>query len=280
MKILLVAALLLTTACASAPKAQTDAEYTDAMAKEHAEDTTDANASQKQPLQEVTSEKVVYATVGGQEINGHMAMPANATGAEPAVIMIHEWWGLNENIQNMADQLAAEGFVVLAVDLYAGEIGTTPEEATKLMQASMADKKPLEENLTQAIGFLEGKGKTNIGVMGWCFGGMWSLNTSLLAPSKIDATVIYYGRVMDDSVALEALNMPILGIFAAEDKGIPVEGVRAFESTLIDLGKNAEIIIYPDVDHAFANPSGNNYSQEEAEDAWGRTLVFLKENLR
>lgn len=280
MKHVLILSLLFGTACAtSTPKTDAPDAYTEAMAKEHADDNAEANAARQQPLQEVKSESVVYATVGGVEIAGHLTMPANATGAEPAVIMIHEWWGLNENITNMADQLAAEGYVVLAVDLYAGKSATSPEDATKLMQASMKDKSPLEDNLKQAIAFLEGKGKSKIGVMGWCFGGMWTLNTALLAPDKVDAAVIYYGRVQSDTVALEALNMPILGIFAAEDKGIPLDSVKAFESALIDLGKNAEIIIYPDVDHAFANPSGNNYSETEAKDAWGRTLQFFKANL-
>src|SRR5690606_16317893 len=132
--------------------------------------------------------------INGVEVKGHMAMPANATGDEPAVIMIHEWWGLNENIKNMADQLAAEGYVTLAVDLYTGESATTPEDATKLMQASMQNKELLEDNLKQAFAFLEGQGKTKVGIMGWCFGGMWSLNASIMSPDKIDATVIYYGR--------------------------------------------------------------------------------------
>ncbi len=279
MKIMLIAALMLSVACSSTSKTQTEDEYIDAMAKEHSEDTADANESQKQPLNEVTTKEVVYATINGVEVKGHMAMPANATGDEPAVIMIHEWWGLNENIKNMADQLAAEGYVTLAVDLYTGESATTPEDATKLMQASMQNKELLEDNLKQAFAFLEGQGKTKVGIMGWCFGGMWSLNASIMSPDKIDATVIYYGRVIDDPVALEKLNMPVLGIFAAEDKGIPVEGVKSFESALVDLGKNAEIIIYPGVDHAFANPSGNNYSKAEAEDAWAKTLAFFRDNL-
>lgn len=281
MKHILILSLLLGTACAttSTPKTETPDAYTEAMAKEHADDNAEANAARQQPLQEVKTESVVYATVGGVEISGHLSAPANATGAEPAVIMIHEWWGLNDNITNMADQLAAQGYMVLAVDLYAGKSATTPEDATKLMQASMKDKAPLEDNLQQALAFLEGKGKTKIGVMGWCFGGMWTLNTALLAPNKVDAAVIYYGRVHNDTVALEALNMPLLGIFAAEDKGIPLDSVKAFESALIDLGKNAEIIIYPSVDHAFANPSGTSYAETEAKDAWDRTLQFFKANL-
>lgn len=264
-------------ACSTSAPQQTEQQYVDAMAHEHGDDAPHAT-----PMTEghtLTGTAVEYATVDGKKITGYFAAPADAPNA-PAVVLIHEWWGLNDNIRTMADKLAAEGYRVLAVDLYAGVSAATPDEAMKTMQGAMAKPELLQDNLSQAIAHLEGLGAAKIGVMGWCFGGAWSLQTGLMAPDKIDAMVIYYGRVETDKTKLASLKMPILGIFAAEDKGIPLDGVKAFESALVDLGANAEIKIYPGVDHAFANPSGNNYSPEAAQDAWAKTVAFLGTNLK
>jgi carboxymethylenebutenolidase len=137
-----------------------------------------------------------------------------------------------------------------------------------------------KENIRQAYQFLElTAGAPSIGSLGWCFGGGWSLNTALLFPDQLDATVIYYGQVTDDEAKLEPMNVPILGIFGAEDKGIPVESVRGFEQALENLRKDYEIEVYPGVGHAFANPSGNNYNAEAADQAWQRTVAFLNRHL-
>ena len=275
--ILLVSML---TACgASTSNTQTDKQYVEAMAKEHNHDAPVANPmSDGDKPANVTGADVKYATVDGTDVSGYYVTPTDKADA-PSVIMIHEWWGLNDNIKAMADKLAAQGYNVLAVDLYRGTSATTPDDAMKTMQAAMAKPELIKDNLKQSIAFLESKGATKIGVIGWCFGGAWSLQTGLIAPDKIDAMVIYYGRVEADKTKLSTLKMPILGLFAGEDKGIPVAGVKEFESALVDLGANAEIKIYPGVDHAFANPSGNNYAEEAAQDAWKKTLAFFQSNL-
>jgi carboxymethylenebutenolidase len=131
----------------------------------------------------------------------------------------------------------------------------------------------------QAFAYLEGDGQ-KVGTIGWCFGGGWSLGTALALPDQVDATVIYYGRLVTDAEALEPLQMPILGFFGAEDQGIPVDSVRAFEQALESLEKNATIHVYDGADHAFANPSGNNYQAEPADDAWGKTLAFFETHLK
>ena len=137
-----------------------------------------------------------------------------------------------------------------------------------------------EANLRQAYDFLDNRlGARSVGTIGWCFGGGWSLNTALLMPDKIDATVIYYGRLVTDAEILSALNMPILGLFGSEDRGIPVDTVRAFEKTLKLLGKDVDITVYEGANHAFANPSGTRYQAEAAEDAWNKTVRFLRQHL-
>jgi carboxymethylenebutenolidase len=196
------------------------------------------------------------------------------------VIVIQEGWGLNDNIRAMARRLAAEGYVALAVDLYEGQVAEESARARELMSAAMERAESLEDNLRQAHRYLGEQGAESIGVIGWCFGGGWSLRTALLLPDEIDATVIYYGRLVTDSEQLAALESPILGLFGSEDQGIPLESVREFESVLESLGKDAAIHVYEGANHAFANPSGTRYNADAAEDAWKKTLEFFTANLK
>ncbi len=250
------------------------------MAHQHAGDAPVATeAAMAEPAAEVETQTVAYATVNGQQVQGYLARPMNAEGPLPGVIVIHEWWGLNDNIRSMAEQLAGQGYRALAVDLYGGASASTPDEAQTLMRAALEKSGELTENLKQAYAYLSDGGQ-KVGTIGWCFGGGWSLQTALVLPEDIDATVIYYGRVVTEKAELEKLRMPILGIFGAEDDGIPVDSVRAFESALKELGKNASIHVYEGANHAFANPSGQNYKAEPANDAWQKTLAFFGEHLK
>lgn len=257
----------------------TDEEYADAMAEEHAGETpTASGAAEGEPAREVASRGVVYATVDGQEIRGWLARPAGVENA-PGLIVIHEWWGLNENIRKMAEKLAGEGYTALAVDLYEGRAADSPEKARELVQS--VNETNAHENLRQAYAYLtEQAGAGDVGTIGWCFGGGWSLQTALLMPEKIDATVIYYGRLVTDKERLEPLGMPILGLFGAEDDGIPVSSVREFEQALEELGKDVEIHVYDGADHAFANPSGDRYDAAAAQKAWEETTDFLAAHLK
>jgi carboxymethylenebutenolidase len=252
------------------------------MAQEHKHDKPAATAAATTPpAQEVTGEEVVYATVVGKPVKGYLARPKNAKGPLPGIIVIQEWWGLNDNIRQAAKRLAGEGYTALAVDLYNGQVAETPEKATELMKASMNRMPESEENLRQAYTYLETKQKApKIGVIGWCFGGGWSLGTAMLLPDKIDATVIYYGRLETDKARLGKLQMPVIGFFGGKDQGIPVAGVKAFESAMKELGKPVEIHIYDDANHAFANPSGGNYNEAAAKDSWQRTVAFFAKNLK
>jgi carboxymethylenebutenolidase len=211
------------------------------------------------------------------ETQGFLAKPSEQ-GEFPAIVMIHEWWGLNENIKEMAEKLASHGYIVLAVDLYNNKVGTTAEEARQLITSF--DSEVGVNNMNSAISYLETEySAENIGSIGWCFGGGQSLNLAM-NNSDLDATVMYYGQVSSDSESLSNISWPLLGIFAEKDQGIPVDSVKEFESYLEDLGIVHEIIIYPGVDHAFANPSGDRYAPEQSKDAWQKTVKFFNENLK
>ena len=279
--------LVLVTALACGGEAPTDegetadAEYAERISTEHEGDTPEANpATDGAPTAaEVVTEDVVYANLDGRDVTGYLARPADAEAGGPAILVIQEWWGLNDNIRAMARKLAGEGYTALAVDLYEGQVAEDRDGARALVTAAMEKADELADNLRQAHGYLKGQGATSIGSIGWCFGGGWSLETALMLGDELDAAVIYYGRVKTEASELEPLTAPVLGIFGAEDQGIPVDGVRAFEAALGELGKTASIHVYEGADHAFANPSGTRYQAEAAEDAWAKTLDFFGEHL-
>jgi len=258
-----------------------DQDYADKMAKEHKDDTPVASpATDAAPASAVSEARVVYANVGGQDVTGFLAKP-ETLGENPAgVIVIQEWWGLNENIEAMARQLAGEGYVALAVDLYGGQVATDSDKARELVMAAMGNQAAMDDNLRQAYAYLETQGAKKIGSIGWCFGGGVSLQTALLFPDQLDAMVMYYGRLVDDESRLATLQMPILGFFGGLDQGIPPDAVHAFEVSLHELGKDAEIHVYENANHAFANPSGTAYNADAATDAWARTLAFFAEHLK
>lgn len=271
---------LLILAGVSGPAAAEDA-HTAAMAEEHRGDVPVASgAAEVEPAAPVDAGEVVYARLGERELRGYLARPGEGAAGAPGVILIHEWWGLNDNIRAMARRLAGEGYAALAVDLYGGEAASDAARARVLMQRAMEDTEAARENLRAAHGYLENElGAPRTGSIGWCFGGGWSLQTALMLPGALDATVMYYGRVETDPEQLRGLDTPVLGLFAGNDLAIRPEQVRAFETALSRLGKRAEIHIYEGADHAFANPSGTRYHVEAAEDAWGRTLAFFAETL-
>ncbi|MGL4881231.1 MAG: dienelactone hydrolase family protein [Waterburya sp.] len=235
-----------------------------------------------EPEVPVVTESVEYVTIDGQAIRGYYAYPEGTTEPLPGIIAIHEWWGLNENIKAMTRRLAGEGYQVLAVDLYNGQIAQTPQKATQLVLQVTGNPLGTEANITKAYNYLTTEKKApKVATIGWCFGGSWSLKTALIFPEELDAAVIYYGSEVGSATSkeLSTLKMPILGIFGGTDETIPLKTVEKFQSTLEKLGKKAEFHIYDNAGHAFANPSGKNYVPEAAEEAWEETTEFLEEHL-
>ena len=243
------------------------------MAREHAGDTPVAAAAAGTPAAGVSTETVQFGSG-----DGYLARPAGTPRA--GLIVIHEWWGLNDNIREMARRLAAEGYLALAVDLYRGEVAENSGEARALMQALMEDESYAGLQLGAAFGWLKNEGAVEqVGSIGWCLGGGLALRLALDMPEALDAVVVYYGRLVTDPAELAPLRAPLLGIFGGQDQGIPLATVREFETRLEALGKEAEIVVYEEAGHAFANPSGTRYQPDAAADAWRRTLAFLDEQL-
>jgi carboxymethylenebutenolidase len=196
----------------------------------------------------------------------------------PAVVMIHEWWGLNDNIKDMANKLASEGYVVLAADLYNREVAADPNRARELSSSVRDNPERAITNLQSAVQYLASLPNVNssrIASLGWCFGGGQSLQLALNSEQNpLAATVIYYGNLVNDTNEISKIKWPVLGIFGDQDQSISVESVNTFEQALNETGVTNEIYIYPGVGHAFANPS-DNYAPKEAADAWKKTLAFL-----
>ena len=220
------------------PVSASDRETLQRTAEAHAHDVPVATpAATTPPVAEVTGKTVSYGTVGGAPVEGWLVRPKQARGRLPGLIVIHEWWGLNDNVRDEAGRLAAEGYVVLAVDLYGGKLATQPPAAMKLSQELTANPGPAEENLRAAYRYLDKVEKApRIGTIGWCLGGRWSLRAALLFPDQIDATVIYYGSVKVTDAELATLRMPILGLFGSKDRVVPLPTVTAFEAALQRLG--------------------------------------------
>jgi carboxymethylenebutenolidase len=274
---------LLLAGCESSDEpARSTADVVAATAAEHVHDApTPTPAAEAAPARAVLEQDLAYGEGARSNLVGFLAMPADAAEPLPGVIVIHEWWGLNDNIKAITRQLAAEGYVALAVDLYGGQRAETPERAQELMTALLNEPEAARRNLSQAYDYLDKYAfAPRIASIGWCLGGSWSLQTALLFPDTLDAMVMYYGQVDTNRERLATLAVPMLGFFGGEDASIPLFDVQNFRTTLGQLGKNAEVLIVPGVGHAFANPSGGTYNERAATEAWTKTLAFLEHNLK
>ncbi|HEY6949663.1 MAG TPA: dienelactone hydrolase family protein [Nitrososphaeraceae archaeon] len=198
----------------------------------------------------------------------------------PAVVMIHEWWGLNKNIKDMANLLAKHGFAVLAADLYNGKVANTTQRAMELVQTVRNNQSSSTNNLQSAVKYLSSLpnvDSSKIVSLGWCFGGGQSLQLGLNSKEHpLAATVLYYGTpLVTDKESLSKIKWPLLGIFGNKDQSIPLDEINQFRTSLNQSGVTNQVLIYNGVGHAFANPSGDNYSPKETEDAWEKTIAFL-----
>lgn len=209
----------------------------------------------------------------------YLSLPREAKAPLPALVVIHEWWGLNDNIKHWSDRLADEGYAALAVDLYGGKVADNPDTAMQLMKAVKADE--AVAILLKAHAFLASDPRIKAkkrGSIGWCFGGAQSLALALHAPD-LDAAVIYYGPPVTDPAELKKIKARTLAIYGTKDPSIPKDRVDALEKGLKEAGVKAEILRY-DANHAFANPSNPNYDMKNASAAWEKVRAFLKETLK
>ena len=222
-----------------------------------------------------------YSASDGQELIGYLAQPDGA-GPHPAVLLIHEWWGLNEGMTILADALAAEGYVVLAPDAYRGRVTSQVPRALWLRLTTPEDQ--VFADVDAALAYLmsmENVDATRVASMGFCFGGGHSLQLGIRQPENLVLTILYYGAVVTNPELLRPLadGQPVLGIFGEEDQSIAVADVLEFKAALNSLDIPNEITIYDGVGHAFLTEE--NYDQPgPAMDAWQQTLRFLDENLK
>jgi carboxymethylenebutenolidase len=298
--ILALVASLLALGCQGAPQATSTA--VEPPAPEPAEATAEASAAEAGDAPLVTTNTGVLSEqefaalhtltdakappprgttieLPGTRTKAYLSLPAGAKAPLPGVVVIHEWWGLNDHIRHFTDRLAAEGYAALAVDLYGGKVATTPDEALATMKE--VDDAKARAILTAAHRLLAEDprvGATRRGVIGWCFGGGWSLQQAIMQPD-LDAAVIYYGRLETDPKVLATIHAPVLGVFGNEDQGIPPAAVDAFAAAMKDAGESLELHRY-DAPHAFANPSSANYDTKAAEDAFGHVRAFFAKHLR
>jgi len=281
---------LLVTGCSSPDDPGVTA---DVMANAHEGDTPVATEGAREPTVDVETREVTYGeTADGTPVTGYLAEPStpdsilSAHGRDPSsarlpgLVVIHEWWGLNDNVRTATRRWAGEGYRVLAVDLYGDSTAASPEEAQSLMQSATSNPEQISANLASAHQYLETEADApRVGVMGWCFGGGMTFRAVADRPTAFDAAVAYYGtpETMTESV-LQNLSTPIMAHFGRQDEVVPPKQVEAFRSRLDGQRVNAQIYMY-DAGHAFANPSGDSYDEEAAEQAWSRSTEFFRTHL-
>ncbi len=226
----------------------------------------------------VTSRSVSYKS-GDDTVQALIYTP-EGKGPFPGILVVHEWWALNDWVKEQASKLSDLGYVALAVDLYRGKVATTPDEAHEIMRGVPEDR--AARDLHAAFEYLKSQSnvkKDRIASIGWCMGGGYSFDVALREPT-LTADVVNYGHLATDPRSLKQINASILGIFGGQDRGIAVEDVRKFEQVMKQMDKKVEIVIYPNAYHAFENPNDDNrYRAADAADARKRTVKFLADTI-
>jgi carboxymethylenebutenolidase len=224
---------------------------------------------------------ITYENSEGETLRGYLAEP-EGEGPFPAVLLIHEWWGLNEGIVVMADALAEEGYIVLAADAYRGRL--TSQIPRAIWMRLTTPEEIVFDDLDVALTYLQNLPEANAertASLGFCFGGEHSLQLGLRQSERLAMTILYYGAVETNVELLRPLinAQPVLGVFAGEDRSIFVDDVLEFEAALNSLNISNQITIYPGVGHAFINE--DNFNQPGiAGDAWQEAIDFLAENFK
>jgi carboxymethylenebutenolidase len=227
----------------------------------------------------VKTEEITFPS-GDEAIAGYLALP-ESPGKHPALVVIHEWWGLNDWVKEQARKLAEQGYVALAVDLYRGQVAYDPTLAHELSRGMPPDR--ALRDLKAAFDYLAARPEVSnkkIGSIGWCMGGGLSLQLAVNEP-RLAACVVNYGSLPTEPADIQKIHAPVLGSFGADDRGIPASAVEAFENAMRAANKSIDVKIYPGAGHAFENPNNKlGYKEGPAADAWNRALAFLNHNLK
>ena len=224
--------------------------------------------------------ETIQFPVGAETASGFLATPAKP-GRYPALIVIHEWWGLTDWVKEQTQKLSDQGYVALAVDMYRGKVATDPEEAHELMRGLPQDRAISELKAAFAyLGTRKDVDRDRIGTVGWCMGGGYALQLAI-HEQRLAACVVNYGALPTDPTDLQQIGAPILGNFGADDRGITPADVHAFEKKMKDLNRPVDVKIYDGAGHAFENSTNKmGYRPEAAADAWTRTVAFLNKRLK
>lgn len=265
------------TACTSTEKRVKESEKT---ATEEFSELANEEGFAEQHDEPLTLEVEARGTMEKLDVEGGEAANIyriSKEGSTNYLLVIHEWWGLNNHIISEADQLYEKlgNTNVIALDLYDGKLATTREKATEYMQG--ADEERILSIIKAVIASLPEGAK--VGTVGWCFGGGWSLRTALAAGNKTQACVMYYGMPIQEVEKMKVLNSDVLFIFAEKDQWINKEVATQFEANMKEAGKEIEVLAF-DADHAFANPSSERYIETAAQKANQAAFEYLKERLK
>lgn len=225
------------------------------------------------------AEDVSYKS-GSETVTGYLALPDSA-GRHPAIVVIHEFWGLNDWVKEQAQRFAQQGYVALAVDLYRGKSAADRDTAHELMRGLPQDRGV--RDLEAAFDYLASRPDVNpakIGSVGWCMGGGYSLLLAENEP-KLAACAVNYGAMPTDPAIIQKIQAPVLGNFGADDRGITPDAVHAFDKAMKDAGKTVDVKIYDGAGHAFENPNNKDgYRPDAATDAWARMVGFFSKTLK
>ena len=228
----------------------------------------------------VDSLQIPYGETEDDLLYGFFVYPSNMVEPLPAVIVIHEWWGLDDSVRDAAARIAAQGYMVLAVDLFRGETASTTAEASALARKLLEEPGFAERNLRSAHAFLtDGAGAPEIATLGFSLGGYWALEATRFMPEQFAAAVVFYGQPDAEEDVVAAITAPVLGLYGGDDRSIPAADVRAFREQAEALDKTVEIVIYPGANHGFANPDDSRYDAAAAALSWQQVAAFLERYL-
>ncbi|MHB8377452.1 MAG: dienelactone hydrolase family protein [Dehalococcoidia bacterium] len=229
-------------------------------------------------MADIRTESVEYPANGVNGM-GYVARPDDGA-THPGVIVIQEWWGLDDHIRDVAGRFAREGFIAIAPDLYHGEFASEPDEARKLVMNM--NREQAMKDLSGAVRYLQAIPQVapkQLGCIGFCMGGSLTLALAAASPD-IAAAAPFYAGMQPPPEQIAKIQGEVFAAFGADDTGIPMDNVRKFEQALADRGRNARVKVYDGAPHSFFNDTRPSYRPDAAKDAWEQSLALFRRALR
>jgi len=227
---------------------------------------------------DIETSTVTYVS-GTDTVSAYLAVP-KSEGKHPALIVIHEWWGLTPWMKSNADSFAKKGYAALAIDLFRGKSTSDPKEAMEMVKSLSKDRAIVD--LKTAFDYLSNLPNVDnqkIGSIGWCFGGGYSFQAAINIP-RLKMCIINYGTVSSDENVIKNIHCPVLCIHGDEDKAISPDSIKAFDKAAKSIGLNVDVEFFPGMGHAFMNPGNPGYKKETVDEAWKDIYAFMDKNLK